>query len=323
MSSSGPAISVVVATYNGGARLARLLDALARQEVPGGAEAIIVDDASTDDSWSRLEQLAAASSMPVHPLRQPANRGPAAARNVGWQAARAPLVAFTDDDCVPQPGWLAALVDGLASADLVQGATVPAPDQLGRLGPFSQTIHVTAENGHYETCNMAYRRSVLEAVDGFDETFRLPFGEDMDLALRAKGAGFTATFRADATVQHDVEESSWRGYARRRGRRRDFPLLARRHAAARAELSMGVFSHPNAVAVALATVAVAARPRWGVLWLLAAALLGRYAAKTIRTAPPPRHKLGWLAVVPQHLAADLYEVSVMARASVRHGRLVL
>src|SRR5205085_6868290 len=92
------------------------------------------------------------------------------ARNAGWRAARAPIVAFTDDDCVPQPGWLAALASGMTDADVVQGRTVL--DEAQRRGPFSPHVEVGGPSWIFQTCNIAYRRSILEAIGGFDERFR-------------------------------------------------------------------------------------------------------------------------------------------------------
>nr|MBA3654462.1 glycosyltransferase [Actinomycetota bacterium] len=295
---------------------------LASQDIAGGAELIVVDDASTDDTWVVLERLAESAALAVRPMRLPVNEGPATARNVGWRAAAAMQIAFTDDDCIPQPGWLAALADGLGDADLVQGQTRPDPAQAGRAGAFSHWIEVTSEQGHYETCNMAYRREVLEAVNGFDETFRLPFGEDLDLAWRAKQGGFRSAFRADALVWHDVGRSSWTAYIRRMSRRRDFVLLCRRYPALRASLGMRVFTHPTAVALVAVLIAALLRPHL-ILWLTFAALAIRYVTKTVRDTLKPQRPISWIGVVPVRLVADLYDVTVMLRASVRYRTLVI
>src|SRR5438093_9901845 len=109
MSASTPIVSVVVPTRQRAPLLSRLVAALEVQADVGAFEVIVVDDASADGTGTALERLASAASIPVRAVRLAARRGPAGARNVGWRLARAPLVAFTDDDCVPQPGWLAAL----------------------------------------------------------------------------------------------------------------------------------------------------------------------------------------------------------------------
>ncbi|HEY2557514.1 MAG TPA: glycosyltransferase family 2 protein, partial [Diaminobutyricibacter sp.] len=125
-----PAISVVVATHNRAGLLPRLVAALEAQEPCGPFEVVVVDDGSTDETFTVLEDLARVTPLDLVPVRMTRNGGPAAARNAGWQRARAPLVAFTDDDCTPQPGWLARLLDDLDRFDVVQGRTVPDPEQL-------------------------------------------------------------------------------------------------------------------------------------------------------------------------------------------------
>src|SRR3954451_19061576 len=106
-------ISVVVATHNRATRLRALLDALASQTLPAEKfEVVVVDDGSRDDTPAVLARAAAAidGGPRTVVLTQPVAGGPAAARNRGWRAASAPLVAFTDDDCRPTATWLEALI---------------------------------------------------------------------------------------------------------------------------------------------------------------------------------------------------------------------
>lgn len=320
-----PRLSVVVPTYGSGASIEELVLALEQSNFDGEIELVIVDDCSTDDTWFVLRHLASDPGRRVRLriLRQPENRGPAAARNVGWRAASAPLVAFTDDDCRPSPDWLRALAEGLDGADLVQGTTIPNPAQAGQRGAFSHWIEVTSENGHYETCNMGYRREVLEAIGGFDETFRQAFGEDLDAARRALALGFRATFRADALVVHDVTRSDWRSYIRRKGRRFDFVLLCRRYPDLRHELVFGVFTHPTAIAVGVLVALAIVQRHSPLTWAMPAVLVAKYVADTVADAPPPRRRWGWLGVIPVRFVADWYDVVVMTRASLHHRTLVL
>src|SRR5687767_8588263 len=100
-------ISVVVATHQRRHLLPRLLGALDAQREVGPFEVIIVDDGSTDGTWEELVRLGVDARFPLRVERLENNCGPAVARNVGWRRAEGQLIAFTDDDCVPQPGWLA------------------------------------------------------------------------------------------------------------------------------------------------------------------------------------------------------------------------
>jgi GT2 family glycosyltransferase len=316
-----PAIAVVVPTHDRASMLPRLVAALAAQDIAAPFEAIIVDDASTDDTSTALATLAA-----EHPWlrveRQDENAGPAAARNRGWRSARAPFVAFTDDDCVPNPSWLRLLAAQLVVADAVQGRTEGDPAQLPAHGPFGHTMTVTA-GGSYETCNIAYRRAALDRAGGFDERFVLPYGEDTDLGLRVAGQGGRMAFCADAVVHHDVEPSDFWRYVRQRSRRADYVLAIRSHPRLRRELRMGLFTHPNALAAAAALALAASRPRDLRAAVPAALLVARYTRTTLRSVRPPARRAGWLAVVPLKFAADLYEVSVTARASIKYRTLVL
>ncbi|MEA2352273.1 MAG: mycofactocin glycosyltransferase, partial [Thermoleophilaceae bacterium] len=91
----------MVPTRDRAERLPVLLEALAAQTLARDRyEVVAVDDGSADDT---PRVLAAADVDRV--VRHERSRGPAAARNSGWRAASAPLVAFTDDDCRPEPGW--------------------------------------------------------------------------------------------------------------------------------------------------------------------------------------------------------------------------
>src|SRR5438067_730536 len=93
--------------------------------------------------------------------------GPAAARNAGWRAARGEIIAFTDDDCVPTPGWLragvSAFVDGVAGVDGRVVMPLPAtPTDYERDA-------AGLERGEFVTANCFYGRDALVAVGGFDE----------------------------------------------------------------------------------------------------------------------------------------------------------
>lgn len=319
------AVSVVVATYNRAHLLRRLIDALERQGDGVAFETIVVDDASTDATRRTLDQLATTSPFPLVALHRVTNGGAAAARNAGWRVARGDLILFTDDDCAPQPGWVAALARAAEAADIVQGATVPDPAQVGNLGPFSHTIEVTREAGEYETCNMAYRRDVLEALGGFGEEFRHPYGEDTDLAWRAKAAGFRSAFAPDAVVHHDVRPSAFGPYLRDRRRREGMVLTLHNHPELRRRLWAGAFlhqSHAATIATVAAGVAAVLRPTPAKL-AAAAGSAAWYAWNCRKTRPRPQRKREWLAVVPAAFVADLYEVAVVARAAARYRTPVI
>jgi GT2 family glycosyltransferase len=319
-------VSVVVATRNRSHLLPRLCAALVGQRGVGPYEVVIVDDASTDDTWKRLEDLVTTSDLALRPLRLSGRSGPATARNAGWQAAEAPLVAFTDDDCQPATGWLASLVAGFEGADIVQGITMPDPAQEDRRGPFSRTLEVAEEDGYYQTCNIAYRRDLLEQLGGFHEGFRHPTGEDTDLAWRALEAGARTAFVEDALVHHDVRPSSFLVHLGDTWRWEGVVLAVRRHPGLRARFHRRWFwkpSHPPVLLAALG-LAAASRPRTTpVRRLTALLLLLPYLWYRARVLPLPGGPRRRLAVIPLALLADLAEVGVLAIASARYRCLLL
>lgn len=319
-------MSVVVPTRNRAASLDRLLESLAAQDGAPRFDVVVIDDASTDGTADVLVRWAGRDDLDVRALALDRNGGPAVARNLGWRATAAPIVCFTDDDCAPRPSWVAALAGAAGTADIAQGRTIPAPAQAHQRGPFSHTMDVPHEDGHYATCNVAYRREVLDRVDGFDEAFRRPYGEDTDLAWRAIAAGATTAFVPEALVEHDVRPSSVGSHLADLGRRDGLVLAIAKHPGLRARLPYRGYARPTHVPLAalLGTVAVwgfePSEP-WRVLLLVAAT--GWYAATCRRERPAPASRWRWIPTLPLAVVADLLEVGVLLVASVRHRAVVL
>lgn len=288
---------------------------------PSVGEVIVVDDASTDDTVAVAAEVARWFPVPVHVLRQPARRGPAAARNRGWRQARAPVVAFTDDDCVPSPRWLAA---GLAAMDggpmAVVGRTEAPEDQLREATtPFARVLEVH-DSRFAETCNVFYRRSDLDAIGGFDERFRRPSGEDTRLALDLRVAGLEHRYEADALVHHDVRTGGWRGAWSETGRWVDLPLVLAGRPWARRELAHHMVfwkpTHPPALGLVAGLLLARRRP-------VALVLCGPWLWRRTLLDPACGSWLGRVRCLPGAAAIDLLEVAVMVRGSWRHRTLVL
>jgi glycosyltransferase involved in cell wall biosynthesis len=202
--------SIVIPTYNRSEKLINCLAALDRQGLlPGSFEVLVVNDGSKDDTLERLK-----SFHPAHYYLQvitQRNSGPSAARNAGVRLASAPIVLFTDDDCQPDPDWVEQLASTLSAADpAVAGCGGLAKriqdnliaryiDRIGVLCPQVDRGRVL----YLITCNVAFRRPALLAVDGFCEDFVLAGGEDPDLCVRIAFLGYTFIVQPAAIVKHD------------------------------------------------------------------------------------------------------------------------
>jgi len=284
-----PAFSVVIPTV-GRPSLRVLLDALRAGTGPLPVAVIVIDDRL--EPWTPLD-LPDWAPLQVVPGSA---RGPAAARNVGWRATATPWVAFLDDDVLPPPSWTAALVADLAPlAPSVAGSQgrlrVPLP--VGRRPTDWERVTAGLADAAWATADMAFRRSALVRVGGFDERFPRAYREDADLALRLLDAGFSLV-RGAREVQHPVRPASRWISVRTQAGNADDALLRRLHGSdwrARAGAGRGRLSRHSLVTLAGAAslVGVMTRNRKlavgaGLGWLAGTA---EFAAA--RIAPGPRN----------------------------------
>jgi glycosyltransferase involved in cell wall biosynthesis len=314
-----PLVSVVVPTFNRRERLAALLDSLRRQTLaPARIELIVVDDASTDGTAEMLEGGAGDhefSSFEI--VRRTSSGGPAAARNVGWRQARAPLVAFIDDDCEASPAWLEQLV-AMAGEDEValQGRTEPIPREADEVGPFSRTLSVTQLGPMYPTCNMAYPRALLERLGGFDESYPAPGGEDTDLALRAIELGARIEFAESARVFHAVNQYGPLGKLRWALHWSNSVQVFARHPGLRRALTWRIFWKGTHARFFLALLGVALARRLPVAALLCLPYLRELRGRCLTD----NYSVGW---APYLALYDATEVLAMARGALRNRVLIL
>ena len=255
-----PLVSVVVPTCGRPQLLQRCLDALERQTLARERfEIIVVDDG-------------------------PTRHGPAAARNRGWRHASADIVAFTDDDCVPDAGWLSSGVQAFRSgSDAVCGRIVmPVPHPPTDYERDAQGL----ERSEFVTANLLVRKRLLEELGGFDEGFRLAWREDSDLHFRLLRAGARIARVPDAIVVHPVRPAPF-GVSLSQQRKVMFDALLFK-------------KHPG-----LYRERIRARPRWDYyaivaslvlgfaspwLWLIWIFLTARFCRQRLRgTSRDPRH----------------------------------
>jgi len=311
-----PLVSVVVPTRSRPHRLARLLDGLRAQTLsPSRFEVIVVADGATKETRMLLASKQAHAGLELRIAEHPAARGPAAARNTGWRLAAAPLVAFTDDDCVPAPQWLTAALETARADTVIQGRTEPDPAELPNHGLFARTMQIRSLGPQYETCNIVYPRTVLESLDGFDEGYGLtPGGEDTDLAWRAIGAGWHTAFVPDALVFHAVEHLGVRGMLRVAARWSSTMRVFADHPQTRSALYLGVFWSRWHYLLSRSLLSIA-----GPVWLRRL-VLARHLLELRRRA---RAGGASSLAIPFLIVHDLVECWAVARGAVRYRTLVL
>jgi hypothetical protein len=232
-----PRISVVVSTRNRASRIGCCIESLAGLRSRHSFEIVLVDNASTDETPARLEDFAKRHgdrlSVRCIEARVP---GVSRGRNAGIAASRGEIVAFTDDDCHPTPDWLDTVADAFdSSPDLgyVGGRIVlHDPDDAPHSIQVYPKIRMLPARGYVAAgvilgANMAMRRSVLDAIAGFDTRMGIgtPFpAEDLDLQARASAAGFAGAYFPTSLVAHhhgrrdpETIRVLRRGYAQGRG----------------------------------------------------------------------------------------------------------
>ena len=312
-----PDVSVVISTKDRPERLARQLEALRRQTLAADRfELVVVDDGSAAPTRELLEREAAAAGPALRVIRHDVSRGPGHGRNAGWRAARAPLVAFTDDDCEVTPGWLEALVAaaGEHPGAFLQGPIRPLPEEWPSFGPFSHTVVVEELSRGFETANIAYPKALLERLGGFDaEAFSKAGGEDTDLGWKAIAAGVQPVFVPDALVHHAVVNLGPLGQLRNAARWDQSVLSYKRHPALRKTLYLRLFWSREHWWALRALVALALPRR---LWLLRVWLASPYVVRLVKRRSGP-------LLAPYVITRDAVEIATMVRGSLRYRTLVL
>lgn len=307
-----PDIAVVIPSRRG-TRLIRALEALSRQSLDLDRFEVVV----ARDPGSDRFHPPASGRLHVKLMTGSRGRGPGALRNAGWMLASAPLIAFTDDDCEPEAGWLEALIreHRRAPKAILQGRTEPNPRELHALGPFARTIRVDRLGPWFPTCNMAYPREALDRLGGFDESYTT-VAEDTDLAWRARESGYPVAFVSDALVYHAVNDLGLSGKLAVAARWRAGPRVFRDHPELREHLYRGLFwkrSHALFLAAALGVLGARRTP--------AALLLALPYARDVRARMAAEGAA--MAQAPFYPLHDGVEVAAVARGAARARVMVL
>ncbi|ABK13177.1 glycosyltransferase [Burkholderia orbicola] len=207
-----PVVSVVVPTYRRPDLLERCLDALCAQVFdPTTYEIVVVDDDPAGSARAVVDACRArVTDVPViRYMTAPDTQGPAGARNVGWRSAGGALIAFTDDDTIPDPTWLrhgaAALLaepSASAAAGRIDVPLRPRPTDYERDA-------AGLAQAEFATANCFVRRAALERIGGFDERFTRAWREDADLMFALHEHAGPIVEADAARIVHPVRPARW------------------------------------------------------------------------------------------------------------------
>jgi glycosyltransferase involved in cell wall biosynthesis len=225
-------ISVVIPTYRRPELLQRCLEAVRQQTCPDCYfDVIVVSDGPDSETESLINATKSANpGFRLHFYALSKRSGPAAARNLGWQKATGELIVFTDDDCIPAAGWLAAYWHAyqyhhqklIAFTGKVE---VPVPEK-----PTDYQKNVShLSTADFITANCAGTKSALALAGGFDEEFPIAWREDSDLHFKFLEKQVPIIHIQEAVICHPAREASW-GTSIREQRKSMFnALLFKKH----------------------------------------------------------------------------------------------
>ncbi len=200
-----PSVTVVVPVHGDRGELRLTTAALAAQDYPGSVQVVVVDNGDNRDLDSSL------STLPGADVVREQTPGSYAARNAALATARGEVLAFTDGDCLPDPGWLRAGVSALRAHEgpcFVGGAvelfardqTRPSLAEMWDSLNFLRQEAYVREQGWAATANMMTLRSTFDVVGSFDA--RLRSGGDREWGERAVRTGVAAVYCPEAVVRH-------------------------------------------------------------------------------------------------------------------------
>ncbi|MFA4853735.1 MAG: glycosyltransferase [Candidatus Omnitrophota bacterium] len=202
--------TIVVPTYNRKLKLRQCLDSLFAQIYPKDAfEIIVIDDGSNDGTKDMLEALSKINPNLRYFIQQ--HKGPAVARNLGIKYASAEIIGFTDSDCILNKDWVRQMVQAhrlekhiaaIGGTTEVASHNIKAKvSQFLSDGAIATEIKGKPETIFFPTCNVSFKRDYL--VNGFNELFPFPAGEDLDLFWRIFKNGGRLSYKQDIKIFHD------------------------------------------------------------------------------------------------------------------------
>jgi GT2 family glycosyltransferase len=203
-------ISVVIPTFRRRELLERCLVAVLKQSLPPEEfEVIAADNAGEFAILQLVREMATGSDVAIRYLRASLTPGPAHARNRGWRAATGDIIAFTDDDTIPDENWLVESLKVFDSDANLAAAAGKIVVPLSENPTDYEANEAGLASADFVTANCFCRREVLEFLGGFDERFTLAWREDSDLYFRLLENGFRVGRVDGAVVVHPIRTTGF------------------------------------------------------------------------------------------------------------------
>ncbi|PZD74211.1 Putative mycofactocin biosynthesis glycosyltransferase MftF [Acaryochloris thomasi RCC1774] len=277
-------LSVIVPVHNGGDGFRRCLASLT-EFAPPGTEIIVVADGESDSSWKLADEFG------TRLIRLPESRGPAVARNSGAAVAEGDILFFVDADVVVHPDTMSKVLQAFehnASLSALIGSYDDSPGASNFLSQYKNLFHhYNHQLGNEEASTFwgacgAIRRPIFEKVGGFDEKYRRPCIEDIELGYRLKRAGYQIGLEKDIQVKH---LKCWKPFSLLRAEvfYRALPWTAllleikqespQDYAKFTSDLNLRTSSQVSVVLVFAFLASIVIALFWPIIWLLTAALL--------------------------------------------------
>lgn len=207
-----PFVSVIIPCYMRKQWLQEQIASVRAQDYPADRfEIIVVDNGSRDGTLEWLQEEAGKGPVRLVCVQNLTDfRTHAGSRNLGLTLARGEIIGFTDSDCLVAPKWVSSAVGHFrVGLGIVSGRTLaPRDEETGLLS----RIKVVEGETYFDTCNIFYSREAIDKVGGFPRDvprFGFPVaGEDTDLGLRVKQAGYQSLFAEDVVATHRIRHQS-------------------------------------------------------------------------------------------------------------------
>ncbi|MDB5119104.1 MAG: glycosyl transferase family 2 [Sphingobacteriales bacterium] len=200
-------ISVVIPTFNRPELLKRCLNALLKQTFEKSDYELIVVSDGVDEETDKVISQSSVYKKQITFISLPQKKGPAAARNLGWLTAKGILVAFTDDDTIPDKNWLSDIWHSYQGEEEIAYSgkvRVPLPS-----APTDYELNTAnLETAEFITANCVCTKQALIKAGGFDERFASAWREDSDLQFKLLLHNISIK-KIEALVIHPVRQAPW------------------------------------------------------------------------------------------------------------------